>query len=250
MNYRNDAVICCIALNEEKYIDEWTSYHLKLGFSKIYIYDNSQENVLAYLQSDKIHVTHFPGKLRQWESYNNFLQNYGMNHRWCAIIDCDEFIVLKKHSNILDFLQIHLQSGALGINWVLFGSNNHQVYTNEPVLKRFTRRQHDVNRHIKCIICCSDVLEYNHPHHPTVMLTGTNVKDVYGNNIYGPFNYHGDDKICQINHYFTKSKEEFERKRLRGNADCLHIRKPEEFEQHDFNDVEDFTAMHFLYGET
>ena len=28
----NEAVIVCIAKNEEKYINEWIYYHLKIGF--------------------------------------------------------------------------------------------------------------------------------------------------------------------------------------------------------------------------
>jgi acyl-CoA dehydrogenase len=47
----NDAVICAIALNEERYIDEWIQYNLFLGFSHIYIYDNSSNNVLKNKKS-------------------------------------------------------------------------------------------------------------------------------------------------------------------------------------------------------
>ena len=31
------------------------------------------------------------------------------------------FLVLKKHSTLLDFLQEHLTAGCLGINWLVFG---------------------------------------------------------------------------------------------------------------------------------
>lgn len=40
-------------------------------------------------------------------------------------------------------------------------------------------------------------------------------------------------------HYFTKSKEEFELKRMRGKADDGLIRKKSEFEEHDINNVYD-----------
>jgi hypothetical protein len=178
----------------------------------------------------------------------HFFQNYASLHKWCAVIDCDEFIVLKQDDNVIDFLQKYLESGALGINWVLFGSNGHQKYVNEPVLKRFTKCQEYVNIHIKCIVCCKDVLQYGSTHYPTIMKEGTYVKDVYGNIISGPFNYHGDNTVCQINHYFTKSKEEFEKKRLRGLSDSNGFRNASDFENHDFNDIEDLTAMQFMYS--
>ena len=30
--------LVCIAKDEDNYIDEWLKYHLKLGFSNIYVY--------------------------------------------------------------------------------------------------------------------------------------------------------------------------------------------------------------------
>ena len=71
-----DAVICVIALHEELYIDEWIQYHLALGFSHIYIYDNSDTNTLATKQSDRVIVRHFPGKQKQFEAYNQFTIQY------------------------------------------------------------------------------------------------------------------------------------------------------------------------------
>jgi hypothetical protein len=51
---KNDAVICAIALHEEPYIDEWIQYHIALGFSHIYLYDNSNDHILKNKNSDKI----------------------------------------------------------------------------------------------------------------------------------------------------------------------------------------------------
>jgi hypothetical protein len=248
MSDNNEAVICCIALNEEKYIDEWINYNFKLGFSKIYIYDNSDNNSLKFLNSEKITVIHWPGQVQQFNAYNNFFQNYSTCHRWCAVIDCDEFIVLKEDNNIIDFLQKHLKTGALGINWAVFGSNGHQKYIDEPVLKRFTRREHNVCQYIKSIVCCADIIEYSHPHLPTKMINNTNVKDVNGNIITEQSHFLGDHSKCQINHYMTKSREEFEHKRLRGRADVYQKRTPEEFLEWDLNDIEDLTALKFMYN--
>ena len=36
------AVVCSIQIKIEAYIDEWVDYHLAIGFTKIYIYDNSE----------------------------------------------------------------------------------------------------------------------------------------------------------------------------------------------------------------
>jgi len=101
-----DAVICCIAKNEGPYLLEWINYNLKLGFSKIYIYDNNNDKtkLQTYFNNEiffsrrirsKIILIHFPGPQKQIEAYNNFIIHHSYKHTWVAFIDCDEFIVLK-----------------------------------------------------------------------------------------------------------------------------------------------------------
>lgn len=35
---RFKSILCCIAKNEDNYINEWVEYHLKLGFDRVVIY--------------------------------------------------------------------------------------------------------------------------------------------------------------------------------------------------------------------
>jgi hypothetical protein len=59
--------------------------------------------------------------------------------KWVMVIDSDEFLVLRKkeHTSVVNFLQEHLQSGSLHINWIIMGSANETSYRPEPVTKRF-----------------------------------------------------------------------------------------------------------------
>jgi hypothetical protein len=235
----DDAVVVCIARYEECYVEEWIRYHLDLGFSRVYIYDNSDDNSLARLHNDvDVVVLHFPGVKKQLEAYNNFFIHRGHQHRWCAVIDCDEFIVLKKHADILSFLHELLPSGGLAINWVLYGCSGHKVFIDKPVRQRFVMRQVGVDPHVKCIVCCADVVQYNNPHYPT-KLHGV-VRDVHGAVVEGHTNPKGDDSVCQINHYYTKSHEEFNAKFQRTRADTNTLRhhdRNEVFNFHDRNEV-------------
>ena len=45
--------ICCIAKNENYYINDWVKYHLDLGFDHIYIYDNNDgdDNIGRYIDA-------------------------------------------------------------------------------------------------------------------------------------------------------------------------------------------------------
>ena len=240
-----DAVVLCIASEVEKdYIEEWIEYHLALGFCKIYIIDNSVENIFQKLQNDTIIVFHFPGEAHQIPSYIMFFQTIGCNHKWVAVIDVDEFIVLKKHNNIIDFLKEYCKSGAVAIHWVYFGSNGHTTYSNKPLLERFTMRQKEYTNTVKCIVCANDVSYYHNSHFP-VLKNEKEIKDTNNNIVTCAENKNGDDSICQINHYFCKSRQEFIERRINKKRadngeyyeDCFYSK--------DFNEIEDLTAWNF-----
>ena len=128
----------CIFLNicnDENYIGEFVYYHLLIGFDHIYIYDTSNNYSMKNSMLNrnlKVTIIHKPLNGRdfnrvQCENMTEFNNEYKLKYKWCAMIDCDEFIVLKKHSSINEFLNsINLNSGCLGINWKLFGTNGHK----------------------------------------------------------------------------------------------------------------------------
>lgn len=57
-----------------------------------------------------------------------------------AFLDVDEFLVLKRHETVTEMLEEHLERGALGISWFIFGSGGKKLYGPWPVTKRFVYR--------------------------------------------------------------------------------------------------------------
>lgn len=213
------AVICVIVKNEDLTLDEWICYHQKLGFDHIYIYDNSPEYSLSNWEeryNGFITVTHFPGAVQQRPAYNQWLAKYRNMHTWCAFIDADEFIVLKKHGDIKALLAEHCTSGALCLNWVLFGSSGHTKYTSEPVLKRFTWRCAQVNEHVKSIAHLPSTVQVSV--HEVITCQGCS-HDTNNQPVHGPFNHARPDDVAIIHHYVLKSLEEYQWKVARGRAD-------------------------------
>ena len=49
-----NVALVCIAKNEDNYIEEWVNYHLKLGFDKIFIYQNDWRTSLENERVEKI----------------------------------------------------------------------------------------------------------------------------------------------------------------------------------------------------
>ena len=108
---RGGAAICAIQKGAKRYLDEWTDYHLALGFDRIYLYDNSDDFELKeWAQNkDSIHVKHYPGLQKQMIAYTECGQwiQYHKMHSWIAFMDTDEFVVIRdtnKFPYIMDFL--------------------------------------------------------------------------------------------------------------------------------------------------
>jgi hypothetical protein len=250
-----EPVLCCIAKNEELYIIEWIIYHLKIGFCKIFIYDNNNDNsqldiLLKKIEikiRERIVIISFPGNIKQIDAYNHFLKFFSKNWKWVSIIDCDEFIVIKdpNYIPIKKLLIEYCKEGSLGIHWKLFGNNNKDIYEDEPVTSRFTKCEKLLNPHIKSISVCKDIKYFNNPHYP-ILYNNKNHKDYLGRIINGPLQCIGlEDDMIYINHYFCKTMEEWNIKRDRGRADCNVKRDDLEYNLHNKNEIEDMLACNF-----
>ena len=237
---RNEtAVICMIAKEEEAYIEEWTDYHLGIGFDSIFVYDNSDIPEGGILQQwgkerheyygDPVFVKHYPGKSMQYSAYEDCANHaIELNHTWIAFIDGDEFIVIKdrqKYPHIVDMLQEYVPSGELTVWWRIFGSSNRMTYEPIPVTKRFQYRVEDnyrMNHQFKSIARAADLDLKNQPissPHHFPYKKGTQLRSTDGKfPVQTTDGYVGPDDVVVIHHYNTKSYGELMRKRLRGSA--------------------------------
>ena len=258
-------VIVAIAKMEEDYIEEWVKYHLHIGFDEIFLYDNEdkpfyEEFLKKY--SDKLKVIHLPGnnysKGVQYVALDDFIEKHMLNNNitHVAHIDIDEFIVLKKHSNIKEFIGEYIKGdcAGIGMNWRLFGDSGHATQTENSVLNRFTKTQIIGNEHIKTIF---DIKYFKRFYqcHSIETTAGYTIQSTDGNIIKGAFNKNPNLDIIQLNHYKCKTFEEFERISKRGRAGSK-IGNPTNtikdinafFNMHNYNDVEDLWAYNLWQG--
>ena len=158
------------------FTDEWVDYHLGLGFSDIYIYDNVDDStpLLDWQKNDRkgdnrIHVIPYPGDMVQVPVYKDCARRVKRNgHTWVTFIDVDEFYVLKKHDNIIDFAKDHAAEGHVTVNWEMYGTSGRKTYELHPVTQRFecihfTRRRAFVKSLIK-VSTMGDIDEIRSPH--------------------------------------------------------------------------------------
>lgn len=229
--------ICCIALNEDLYIDEWLEYHFGLGFNHVYVYDNSPEGSLK-LSRTNVTVIHFPGSVKQVDAYNNFIECFADFHDWCAFIDVDEFFVLHKHKTIQEYIDDESQGlSTVGVNWMMYGSCGQETYEPRPVMERFAvpSQDHGENQHIKCIVKTRNLPrnawgvpvkppEFQNCHFPQDTPIRVHIPGGFRFLQNTPFNENWDHSVIQLNHYFCKSREEFIKKIQRGRADTTDKR--------------------------
>ena len=246
-------VIECIAKSEHNYIEEFVKYHLALGFKKIFIYDNEDKPTYGKLLKNykEVQVIHFPGITRQIAATRHFKNKILSRNKHITHVmsmDIDEYILLKKHSNIVDFIHeyIHSQCEAIGINWKFFGDSGNTKKSNEPNTLRFTKCDYFLDRHIKTLYAVKNYIRHIDPHQ--VKLSRGHTKSTSGKIINGPFNYELYNDVIQINHYKGKTWEEFQQIRKRGRSDIIP-KEPENvlfnFNFVNRNDVEDLSAYNF-----
>ena len=258
-------IIVAIAKKEQPYIEEWVRWHIALGFDHIYLYDNEDDPIYKNLLKkyhQYITVIHFPGnsyyKGVQFIALDHFIKNflYTNNHTHCIHLDIDEFIVLKQHKDIKDFIHSFfiLDCGAIGINWRFFGDSGLTTRTNNSIVKSFIYRQKQGNKHIKSLFEISSFVSFVYSH-GVILNKPLRTKNTKNHIISGVFNDKFDFDYIQINHYKTKTLSEFSETYKRGyvhivnkNQNLSFDKKSIDnvFKKFNFNDEKDLTAYCYL----
>jgi hypothetical protein len=233
-------VVLMAIIKDELDLVEWVAYHLLLGFEHIYIYDDQSQNpIKEQLKSFKNGVTvieyNYEGSLKycqkQIAAYNQFLEKYGKSAEYVAFLDGDEFLVLKKHSRIQDFLKDFPWDG-IGINSIFFNSNQHVRRPDGLLIENYT--QAISSKIIKSIVkpnCLRRFYIHRGLFHDKSFYFGMNGKPIKS------YNHEVTEetyKYAQINHYYTKSLEDWKNKLERKQIHQLSLNMNRFHFEHDF----------------
>ena len=145
--------LCCIAKNEELYIEDWMIHYFNLGIDFIYIYDNNDDkSTLLKLLSHSNKLKKYKKKFlripfinKQNDAYRDCYKRFSDNFDWLLICDIDEFIDLndcsnaffkklrneevlesdyQKYANIKQLLENYKDSQILSLKCVEYGDND------------------------------------------------------------------------------------------------------------------------------
>jgi hypothetical protein len=214
-------VIVCIVKNEADYLEEWLAYHLALGVDHVIVYDNGSTDGSAALLERYINhglVTRIDWPLGggQLAAYNHALRMFGATARWLAYYDVDEFLVPLLDDDIPSFLARFEDAAVVRVPRVEFGFSGHRTRPSGSSIDAYTQVANvlgldpSLPPRVKSIVQPGAVSAVDihlafpadepAPGAPTATAEGS----VRG--------------VAQLNHYYTRSFEEFEAKRFAGSA--------------------------------
>ena len=255
ITYKYEISIAVIVKDEGLYLEEWIRYHRYVGIDHIYIYDNgSADNTLLiankYVKSGYVTLIQFPGQGVQLDAYNDAIERFQNESKYIAFIDADEFLFSldKNYSvkeQILSIMEKYPKASGLAINWRMFGSSGH---IHKPsvggVIDNFlycSKIDGKGNNCIKTVVKTKQVYRFRHSHYPIYVFGGYSI-DENGKKVKTWRNDGFSPSMIRINHYFTKSYDEWIIRRSRPKSDHKDVnakRTIEEFYEHDNNDIYD-----------
>jgi hypothetical protein len=247
--FKNELSIATMIRNEAPYLKEWIEYHKLVGVEAFYIYDNystdaTKETLQPYIESGEVVYTLFPVEEThnletQIQAFNDAITRCRNKTRWLALIDADEFIVPVHADKITTVIKeverkiAHKKIAALCVYWVLYGFSGHYKKPEGLVIENYTRsrvkeltKAVDANyswierEWIKSMVNPRKVSAYYI--HGGSYINGYYGIDEQGNRMHDdggvPEELAASVEKIRINHYWTKSYEEFAEKIERTKA--------------------------------
>ena len=234
-NINNTKVcLCTPAKNENRYIREFVEHYEKYGVDKIFLYDNNDiegekvDEILGdYIEKGFVEVRDWRGKAKAlMQMMNDCYQTNYQIYDWLIFYELDEYIHLSNYTNVKPFLNLprfkHCE--VIYLNLICHTDNNLIYYDNRSLAERFPRtvpkyKKGGYRLEIKSIL---------RGHIPNIEITNNHLLSTdlhncngYGNKnryYYKTYSNQNDYKNYYIDHYYSKSTEEFIEKLNKGDV--------------------------------
>ncbi|MCH5311274.1 MAG: glycosyltransferase family 2 protein [Prevotella sp.] len=251
--------VVAIGKNESEYIAEWVAYHKAVGVERIYLYDNDSTDgmkncIQKFIDDGYVIYNQIHGVGQQFPAYCKGLWDYGRECRYMAFIDCDEFLTPVRYDDRItdlldDLFAKNPKAGGVLVNWCMYASSHLEKKPEGLLIDNFIYRANigkQGTNVTKTIIRPECTLMWDHPHYPVYRIGYYGI-DTSGRRNDSFWNEIEKYTLLQVNHYFTKSREQWIKRRAQGKADlgADDTRTLDEFYAHDNNDVIDESAKKY-----
>jgi hypothetical protein len=221
--------VCAIGRLENRYAVEWVEHYNALGVDKIFIYDNNRvgdgelfaDVLQPYIETGFIEIIYFDGL--QKDAYEKCYRDHSDEYDWIGFFDFDEFVEIRDGRDVKDFLTGFEFADVVVMNWRTMTDNGLVHYEPKPLKERFTEGTDEslaINRHVKSFVRGGiDGISFNDPHCPNAPeLTVVNVHGIRVEQV--PIQPQVIHDAAWINHYNTKTAEEWATLKMRRLSPC------------------------------
>jgi hypothetical protein len=185
-----------------------------------------------------VEVIHYPEPNRHAHAWRDGVKYFQGKSKWVQFVDIDQVVVPVRSPDLKTMLQDYEQNPALGLNWHSFGGNGlEQEPAGLSTYEAYTKRadgQAPINNHIQSIVQVehAEVINWSDPHHPPLKYGKCQFnerKEAFR----GPFNIPSSQEVGFIAHYYTRSKEYWDKKCAKLRADTGTVGSlPAEYDHH------------------
>lgn len=227
-----------IVKDEAPYIAEWLEFHLMMGATKIFVYDNGSTDgtgaiVERYARTGEamlipwrtfLSLDRTQGSMQNI-AYAHAMANFGADYRWMGFIDVDEFLFSLQDDDLVTALRHYEDLPSLTIPWHNFGPDGHETQPDGLVIENYRERavfpplpaQRSLLRY-KTLVDPSKVSGLGRHYFP--LSKGGDIAYTE-KRLAVPFHSLRDlstavEVRLRINHYFTRSREEMRRREAKG----------------------------------
>ena len=225
-----DVALCCIARQEERYLQEWIDHHLLMGVKRLFIYDNGRgDEPVPTFDDERVEVIDWRDKeAAQCEAYAHCYRRHGHEYAWIGFIDVDEHVQVRQGETLTNYLNCMaaMKADVVLLNWRVMTDNGLTRYDERPMAERFTQPMADnrcvrftdtpENDHVKAFVRGGVYgLQFGTPHCPVKPAT---LRAVNSNGETVPLRalIPHQLKHAWIDHFETKTAEEYMQKARRG----------------------------------
>ena len=233
--------LCTIGKKENLYALEFVNHYKNLGYNHIFIYDNNdinderfEEVIDKHIKTNYVSIINFRGFIgRRGENphfyaYYDCYKKNNKIYKWLSFFDFDEYLRFKTpNETIQNFLykKRFNKCICIKINWLMYSDNNLLYYQNKSLNQRFLTPIYDDPRNnvIKSTVRGNLKINYwenmRNPHTTSnndYISCSSSGKIVKSTDF---FVIPPDFELAFLNHYATKTIEEYCLKLKRGWAD-------------------------------
>jgi len=211
--------VCAVFRDEARYLPEWVSFHRIQGVERFYLYDNRSSDdwrsaLAPEIDAGIVEVQRWPFVPAQLGAYQHCLEQHRDDARWIAFIDVDEFLFSPTGKPLPEVLRrFDLHPGVVA-NWRMYGTSGYRHPPEGLVTENYVMRGPDdlvPNQFVKSIVNPRSALAPQTGHF--FLMRGDPVGED-GKPVREPVR-DSTAEVLRINHYYSRSEEEFKRKAAR-----------------------------------